>query len=144
MEHSEKIAWMSAWATKHNCQLTLQGKCGIGRECVGILVDGKYPDYEWWNDDTYEREDANGEVWAPDRAYHKHPCVAVLGRGAEAESQLYDWLKWFDDNGFTIVTGRLPIDPGIGMVAALLRMDRFSRMVLPNAQGQRTPTENAQ
>ena len=101
MTHQEKIDWMILWAHKNACVLALEGECGFGRECVGILADDKYPDYEW-HDADYNRIDPNGDVWTPENAYHKHPCVAVLGRGQDAEEQLYDWLKWFDDNGFKL------------------------------------------
>ena len=101
MTHKEKIEWMAMWAVQNRVTLDLNGECGFGRECVGILADGTYPDYEW-DDENYERKDKNGDVWVPENAYHKHPCVAVLGRGEKAEVQLYDWLKWFDDNGFKV------------------------------------------
>ena len=90
MTHEEKIQWMTAWAKRNDCQLQLNGLCGFSRECVGILSNGLYPDYD------------KEETWTPENAYHKHPCVAVLGRGEVAESQLYDWLKWFDDNGYVV------------------------------------------
>ena len=90
---------MAEFAMKNKAAITLEGECGFGRECVGLLVNGTYPDYEW-TDENYDRVDPNGDVWTPENAYHKHPCVAVLGRGEEAEAQLYEWLKWFDDNGF--------------------------------------------
>ena len=76
---------------------------GFGRPCVGISVNGSYPDYEWTETDlSFERIDNNGEVWCPEDAYHKHPCIAVLGTGEKAEAQLYEWLKWFDDNDFKV------------------------------------------
>jgi hypothetical protein len=89
--------------------LDLAGECGFGRECVGISRDGTYPDYQWY-DDEYERIDGNGEIWTPPNSYHKHPCVAVLGRGESSEEELYDWLKWFDDNNFTVESSQAPID----------------------------------
>lgn len=101
MKHEEKISWMIMWAHKNKVVLDLEGECGFGRECVGVSANGNYPDYMWYNKD-YDREDNNGDVWCPDDAYHKHTCVAVLGRGEHAEAQLYDWLKWFDDNGFVV------------------------------------------
>lgn len=99
--HQEKLAWMALWAMKNKLTLVLEGECGFGRECVGVSAHDKYPDYEW-DDSDYNRIDPNGDVWTPPNAYHKHPCVAVLGRGEEAEAQLYDWLKWFDNNGFVV------------------------------------------
>lgn len=97
MEHKDKIAWMALWAANNSCTLELNGEVGFGRECVGITMSGNYPDYQW-HDEEYNPQ--NGDIWVPENAYHKHECVAVLGRGEEAEAQLYDWLKWFDDNGY--------------------------------------------
>lgn len=131
MTHEEKQQWMALWACKNGLQLMLEGECGFGRECVGVSVDGHYPDYEWY-DDEYERADQNGDVWTPENAYHKHPCVAVLGRGETAESELYDWLKWFDDNGFKLETGNQPVDPQLGALAILMGKHRYARMVRSN------------
>lgn len=102
MTHQDKINWMIQWAHKNKCVLELEGECGFGRECVGIVRGHNYPDYQWYDKETWDRADSNGDVWSPPNAYHKHDCVAVLGRGEEAESQLYDWLKWFEDNGFVV------------------------------------------
>lgn len=132
MTHEEKRQWMALWATKNNLLLTFEGECGFGRECVGVLTNGQYPEYEWY-DDNYEREDKNGDVWTPENAYHKHPCVAVLGRGENAESQLYEWLKWFDENGFKLETGTQPIDSKLGRIAFALGKHTFQRMVRFNA-----------
>ena len=106
MKHKDKINWMIQYAHNNKVRLELEGECGLFRECVGILADnGNYPDYEWHDEETYKRIDNNGKVFTPKDAYHKHPCVSVLGRGKEAESQLYEWLKWFDDNCFIVETG---------------------------------------
>ena len=101
MTHQEKIEWMAMWAVKNHCALELEGSVGFGRACVGIITNTVYPDYQWFDKD-YNRVDNNGEVWIPEQAYHKHECVAVLGRGEEAESQLYEWLQWFDKNNFKL------------------------------------------
>lgn len=119
MTHDQKIEWMAVWAAKNGVALVLKGECGFGRECVGISVDGHYPDYD-------EEDDS---VWCPSDFYHKHPCVAVLGRGEHSESQLYDWLKWFDDNGYTVETGSQPVDPSLGVIAYALGKHRYARMV---------------
>lgn len=97
-----KIKWMTEWAEKNKCYIDLEGSCGFGRDCTGILYGGTYPDYYWYDDDYNERIDNNGEVWVPRDAYYKHCCVAVLGHGDESINQLYDWLKWFDNNGFRV------------------------------------------
>lgn len=97
----EKIKYMEKWCENQGLILELDGACGFGRECVGVLSkEGHtYPDYEWYDDDD-QRLDKNGSVWCPKNAYHKHPCVAVLGRGEESISQLYEWILWFDKNHF--------------------------------------------
>jgi len=100
MTHDEKLNWMAIWAAKNGVALELQGECGFGRECVGIIKHDVYPDFERY-DEKY-----NDVCWAPPDAYHKHDCVAVLGRGEAAEGQLYDWLKWFDDNGYVVEAKR--------------------------------------
>lgn len=106
MNHQEKIDWMIGWAYKNRLRLELDGECGMFRECVGVISDNAtFPDYEWYDDETGERLDKNGEVWTPKDAYHKHPCVAVLGRGEEVEGQLFDWLQWFERNNFHVETG---------------------------------------
>lgn len=97
----DKLKFMQDFASRNGCTLELEATVGLGRECVGILINGCYPDYEWY-DKEYERVDANGDVWTPPNAYHKHPCVAVLGKGEAAEDQLYDWLLWFHENGFKV------------------------------------------
>lgn len=129
MTHEEKIQWMAVWAAKNGAQLQLEGECGFGRECVGISVDGSFPDYCWHDETTWERADQNGDVWRPADAYHKHECVAVLGRGEPAEAQLYDWLKWFSDNGFVVETGDQPMDPKLAVLGLMLGKHRYARMV---------------
>jgi hypothetical protein len=133
MTHDDKLKWMREWTERNGVTLELNGECGIGRECVGIIVSDLYPDYEWY-DSNWDRIDPNGEVWTPPNAYHKHPCVAVLGRGEDAEDQLYEWLRWFDDNGFVLEMGKTPMDPrwedpkwkDLGF---LLGKGRYARMV---------------
>ena len=129
----ERRTWMALWAAEHGATLELEGECGFGRECVGLSNGGCFADYEWHNDSTYEREDKNGDVWTPEDAYHKHPCVAVLGRGDKAEEQLFNWLKWFDANGFTVECGNQPMDPRLGVMGVLLGKHRFVRMVKQSA-----------
>lgn len=129
MTHDEKVGWMALWAAKNGLQLNLEGECGFGRECVGVITEGIYPDYQWYDEATGKRADNNGDVWQPPDAYHKHPCVAVLGRGEGPESQLYDWLKWFDDNGFKLEVGDQPFDPKLGFLGIVLGKHRYVRMV---------------
>lgn len=143
MTHEEKISWMAVWAARHGLQLVLEGECGFGRDCVGISVDGHYPDYHWHNQETWEREDENGDIFKPADAYHKHDCVAVLGRGENAEAQLYDWLKWFDDNGFVCETGDQPMDPALSVIGIMFNKHRYARMVRKVPQETETGTQSA-
>ena len=129
MDHQEKIKWMAVWAAKNKLQLDLEAECGFGRQCVGVSTEGHFPDYQWFDQNTYKRLDKNGDVWIPPNAYHKHECVAVLGRGEDAEAQLYDWLKWFDENVFVLETGNNEMDPKLGLMGVLLGKHRYARMV---------------
>ena len=125
MTIEEKIEWMNQWCEKQGLTLELNGECGFGRESVGVSAGGNYPDYEWYNDD-FDEVSGNGEVWTPEDSYHKHPCVAVLGHGEGSTSQLYDWLKWFDENGFKYQTA-----PRFNrhQVEALMHGTKYHRMV---------------
>lgn len=127
MTRDEKIQWMAVWCAKNSVALELNGEVGFGRECVGIVKKGCYPDYEWYNNSTWNREDKNEDVWTPPNAYHKHPCVAVLGRGEDAEDQLYRWLKWFDENNFK-VTSEVNYD-GLSQIDLLFGKQNIVRMV---------------
>jgi hypothetical protein len=121
--HEEKIQWMAVWAARNGVALELAGECGFGRECVGITADGRYP--------SYDDDGAGDDIWTPERAYHKSPCVAVLGRGEEAEAQLYDWLRWFDANGYTVERGDAPDDEWkhLGVIGVILGKHKSVRMV---------------
>jgi hypothetical protein len=82
-----QIVYLTEWAARYRCSLQLNGQVGFGRDCVGILNDGTYVDYA----------DAPG-IWTPEDAYHKHDCIAVLGHDDAALTQLYEWVKWLDEN----------------------------------------------
>jgi hypothetical protein len=127
MTREEKITWMAVWAAKNGFALELEGEVGFGRECVGILSHDTYPDYMWF-DDKYKRLDNNGDVWIPENAYHKHHCVAVLGRGEGAEDQLYQWLRWFDEQGFKKETGSTG---KTDMVSMIFGQHMYHRLVRP-------------
>ena len=130
MTREEKFNWMAIYCAKNNLALTVEGECGFGRECVGVLSGDTYPDYEW-SDARYNRIDDNDEVWTPKDAYHKHPCVAVLGRGEEAEDQLYQWLKWFDDNGFKHEIVDMVQDVPFSVAEIIMGKNEHHRMIKP-------------
>ena len=102
MNIKDKIEWLQQECKELGLTLSLEGECGLGRSCVGVLFvkgeDSFYPDYQVTDEDGYIIYGA--EVWTPKDAYHKHPCVAVLGHGDDSISQLYDWMKWFKDNKY--------------------------------------------
>lgn len=129
LTREQRIEWMAVWAAKHDFKLELTGEVGFGRPCVGITKDGSYPDYHWY-DQAFDPIDDNGDVWKPEDAYHKHPCVAVLGQGEKAEAQLYQWLRWLDSNGFVHDNGSQEFDPKIPPALAIaLGKHRYTRMV---------------
>lgn len=131
MDLVEKIKWMKYWCSKNNCELTLTGQVGFGRDCVGITVNDTYPDYLWHNLHTGELEEdspKHGDIWIPEDSYHKHPCVAVLGSNDKAISQLYDWLVWFDDNGYTVTVEDNPNLDKLDFILKILGRDKLIRM----------------
>jgi hypothetical protein len=94
------------FAAKHKVIFEDEGECGFGRECVGFLArNGCYLDY---NPTSYEDYNYIPECFCdeaveppsetPD-AYHKHPCMAVLGRGDEAIIQLAQWVNSLNTAG---------------------------------------------
>ena len=119
MKHAKKIEWMHRWCQKQGLTLNLEGECGFGRACVGVSNEGTYPSYSWDGSMQY--------VWKPEGAYHKYPCVAVLGRGEEAEAKLYDWLKWFDKEGFVYKHG--DNEGEFDAIHMILGHHRYHRMV---------------
>ena len=129
ISHDTKIEWMAVWAAKNGCALALKGEVGFGRECGGVIANGSYLEYVWYEKKGWTRLDKNGEVWIPEDAYHKHECIAVLGRGVEAESKLYAWLKWFDKEGFHVETGTNDIDPSIGIIGVVLGQHLYCHIV---------------
>ena len=145
MTHDDKLVWMVQWAARNNAVLALEGECGFGRACVGVLAGNSgdpdeviYPDYEWYDEGYTKRLDDNGIVWTPKDTYHIHPCVAVLGRGEPAEAQLYDWLQWFDNNGFVLEAGTVSREElmRLGPIEILLCKHLYARMVKkPNSTG---------
>ncbi len=94
------------FANKNKVVFEDEGEVGIGRECVGLLMGGNYVNYNPHNSETYEEMpeyyDDRLNAIAPEDAYHKHQCIAVLGRGEEAIRQLSDWVDKLKELGATI------------------------------------------
>lgn len=83
-----------------------EGECGFGRECVGLMKNTNWVNYNPINMETYENieefyDERLYEI-APEDAYHKHNCLAVLGRGEKAIRQLSEWVDKLNDLGATI------------------------------------------
>lgn len=106
---AEQIVYLTEWAAKNHGTLQLNGTVGFGRECVGIL--GSSESYIDTGDAKQANYDGEGEWWEPEDSYHKHDCLAVLGHGDGPLRQLYDWVKWLDERGYTAEdTYRQPAD----------------------------------
>lgn len=83
-----------------------EGECGFGRECVGLTDGNNWVNYNPTHAETYE--DIEGfyderlfEI-APKDAYHKHYCLAVLGRGENAIRQLSEWVDKLNELGVVV------------------------------------------
>jgi len=96
---------IQAFADKFDLGFEEEGEVGFGRECVGLLKEDKYVDYNP-TDSHYERltdfyDERLDDITPPD-AYHKHDCLAVLGRGDDAIRQLSDWVDKLIELGATV------------------------------------------
>ena len=84
------------FANKHKLVFEDKGEVGFGRDCVGLLAGRGYIDFNPINMGDYreieEFSDNRLLGIAPPDAYHKHDCIAVLGRGEKAIRQLSDWV----------------------------------------------------
>ena len=93
-----------SFAEKHNLILELEGECGFGRECVGFIgKNDNWVDHNPMNMVTHEpiAELVCEAVEPPEDvdAYHKHDCLAVLGRGDDAVGDLAKWVTKMESAG---------------------------------------------
>ena len=103
MKYQEAKSICEQFALKHKVIFDEEGECGFGRECVG------FRDGCWISHNPYESGgDYNPiegfkcpEAHPPEgvNAYHKHDCLAVLGRGDEAVIQLATWVQHMEAQG---------------------------------------------
>lgn len=129
--NDEEIAYMTRWAAQQEATLELKGEVGFMRPCVGVVKGSSYLDF-LWIDMEYQSNYKDERIRAfkaiePEDAYHKHPCMAVLVHGDDYETamrQLYDWIKWCDENGWGVtVTDRKTFnEPGTFGAELELRM----------------------
>jgi len=104
----EMIAQIRDYAGKNRTYLELKGEVGFSRECVGLLHGTQYPSYSWESipGDYMSKWESTEEATPPPEvtdAYHKHDCLAVLGRGDSAIRQLWYWVKKLEANGVVVV-----------------------------------------
>jgi hypothetical protein len=95
LKRHEKRYWLHCFAEAlgNETKFVIGGSVGICRECVGLLSNEQFLDYD---------EAAPIGVGA----YHKHPCLAVLLSETndsidEAIDALYDWCKKLENAGYT-------------------------------------------
>lgn len=91
------------FATKYKLVFDDAGECGFGRECVGIRHGDDWVSHNpiSLSGDYDQIPDLISDAYAPPgvNAYHKHDCLAVLGRGPEAIAQLATWIQALESRG---------------------------------------------
>jgi len=106
---ADEARYLAAWAARYGARFESAGECGFGRPCVGIVKGGSYPAYSEfeqvneapWLRSIHECPEAAPPAGVKD-AYHKHDCLAVLGRGPNAIHQLYIWVRHLEAQGIGI------------------------------------------
>jgi len=102
----ECILNIQEFANKHKLIFEDERECGFGRECVGLTNGSNYVDYNPSNSTDYNYiEDFFDERLyniAPPDAYHKHNCLAVIGRGEKAIRQLSNWVDSLNELGVKV------------------------------------------
>jgi hypothetical protein len=110
MDATEARTLLREFAQKHKIVFNEEGECGFGRPCVGLSHGNSWIDYNpYYYEETGELNPPLADLdelndprfHAPDgvEAYHKHSCLAVLGRGDAAVVQLAVWIKAITDAG---------------------------------------------
>lgn len=83
-----------------------KGECGFGRECVGLTSGTNYVDYNPTCEPDYdyvkEFYDERFYNITPEKAYHKHNCLAVLGRDDDSIRQLSEWVDELNELGAVV------------------------------------------
>ena len=126
MNYEQATKICQQFAQKHKLVFEDKGECGLGRECVGFLHGDSYIDHNPHDGTTLddikvlECEDA----WAPEdvNSYHKHSCLAVLGRGDEAVIGLAKWVKKMEAAGIVKIVDydKNPDSPLQGMLTGFI------------------------
>lgn len=138
-EQARKIC--QDFALKHKVIFQDEGECGFGRECVGFNSGDKWIDHNPRNSGgDYEpiKELACDAAYPPEgvAAYHKHDCLAVLGRGDEAIIGLAKWVLTMEAAGTVEIR---EFKTGATGIQALLS-GLFGRAVFVTPHRPATPT----
>ena len=92
----ELKANIQQFANEHKVLFEDNGECGFGRPCVGLLRDSNYiaynPTDSKTNDEIPEFSDYRFYDIAPENAYHKSDCIAVLGTDEDSIRELSEWV----------------------------------------------------
>lgn len=87
---------IAEFAQRNKLFFAIEGECGFGRKCVGLLYRDNYVNYNPTDDVSYDyiKQLYDERLFdiVPQDAYHKHNCLAVLGRGEKAVRQLSEWV----------------------------------------------------
>ena len=93
------------FADKHEIIFDKFGEVGFGRPCVGFKEGSAFIAHNPCKmNGEFEKieEYADGRLFPPAEvkdAYHKHDCLAILGRGDKAIIQLAIWVQHLEDLG---------------------------------------------
>ena len=121
-EHRKNI---QEFANKHKIVFDDEGECGLGRMCVGLRDGHNWIDYNPIHGQTYEniKEVYNKKLYdiSPAKAYHKHHCLAVLGRDEESIIQLSEWVDELKKLNVTIVDFETGADRFQAMFTGFIR-----------------------
>ena len=112
---NEYIKNITNFAKKYDLQFVLNGTVGFGRECIGLLYGYNYVSYNptmdcydkdgnWYYKNDPEFYDERLYKIRPENAYHKSPCLAVLGCDEDKIRQLSDWVTALEELGIEMVT----------------------------------------
>ncbi len=115
------IEYLQDFANRHKIVFNDEGECGFGRECVGLSHGDGWIDHNPHNHTTYKPiEDVacpEAQEFSPEGAYHKHDCLAILGRGDGAIKQLADWMRALEASGTVDI---VDFEPGATGIQALI------------------------
>lgn len=104
LEDCKKV--INDFAIRNKLIFEEEGSVGFGRDCVGLTNGNNYLEYNPTDSVNYDpiegfQDDRFYDICPPD-AYHKHNCIAVLGRGEDAISQLADWIDKLNELGVVV------------------------------------------